>query len=131
MIDDPLTLEQLEAIKARISRTLERQKANRKRAYVRRRTELEETRAYIPTYRRLTEDEYQDVLASQEGRCALCFAHPYERDGKQLAVDHDHRTGQTRGLLCGPCNRRLGLAGDSVEQLLRDIRYLKYYGIVE
>lgn len=40
----------------------------------------------------------------QEGRCALCFKH--ERCfAKRLAVDHDHKTKQVRGLLCFYCNK--------------------------
>lgn len=39
-------------------------------------------------------------------------------------VDHDHVTDQIRGILCGACNRSLGLVKDSVEILQRMINYL-------
>jgi Recombination endonuclease VII len=48
--------------------------------------------------------DYDTLLAAQEGHCALCPATPKSR---RLHVDHDHRTGLVRGLLCHRCNRAL------------------------
>ena len=45
----------------------------------------------------ITIDEYDLLLASQSGGCAICGG---RSGGKNLAVDHDHSTGQVRGLLC-------------------------------
>lgn len=50
----------------------------------------------------ITEDEYDGLLRSQGGVCALCRSLP---KGKHLAVDHDHTTGKVRGLLCAVCNK--------------------------
>lgn len=50
-------------------------------------------------------EQYEAMLADQNGHCALCPAVPKTR---RLDVDHDHRTGAVRGLLCHWCNRRLG-----------------------
>lgn len=56
--------------------------------------------------------DYDRMLASQEGRCAICRARP---KSKRLAVDHDHKTGAVRGLLCSRCNHDLmGSAWDSM-----------------
>lgn len=52
----------------------------------------------------VTELEYAALLALQGGHCALCPNTPKTR---RLAVDHDHRTGRVRGLLCFRCNHFL------------------------
>lgn len=51
----------------------------------------------------ITNGEYERILDSQGGVCAIC-----KRTGrKRLAVDHDHRSGMVRGLLCWRCNKHL------------------------
>ena len=52
----------------------------------------------------ITVEQYDQMMAEQENRCAMCH-----QEAKQLVVDHCHRTGEVRALLCGPCNRRLGV----------------------
>lgn len=55
--------------------------------------------------------EYAQLLALQGGKCAICRSRPRS---KRLAVDHDHKTGAVRGLLCSRCNHDLmGSAWDS------------------
>ena len=64
----------------------------------------------------LTVAEYKEALARQRGACAVCA-----RTGRTLHIDHDHATAHTRALLCGNCNRALGLLHDSpdlIEKLL-------------
>ena len=53
----------------------------------------------------LTQERYAELLEQQAGACAVCWVVP---DGL-LHVDHNHETGEVRGLLCGKCNRALGL----------------------
>jgi hypothetical protein len=50
------------------------------------------------------DDEYTALLESQGGGCAICGNPPKTR---RLSVDHDHKTGAVRGLLCFRCNRAL------------------------
>jgi hypothetical protein len=53
-------------------------------------------------------EDYESLFAAQRGRCAICRG---EVDG-YLHVDHDHATGQVRGLLCNKCNMAIGLLQD-------------------
>lgn len=50
----------------------------------------------------VSDDQYERLLAAQGGHCALCPSTPKTR---RLHVDHEHRTGRVRGLLCHRCNR--------------------------
>lgn len=52
----------------------------------------------------LTEDQYDALLLNQKGCCGVC-RRSAESFPRRLAVDHDHKTGQIRGLLCTHCNR--------------------------
>lgn len=77
----------------------------------------------------ITLEEYEALLAAQDGVCAVCGNGDREvhyRSGKQrmLAVDHDHVTGRVRGLLCNNCNRALGLLKDDLQILRKMIDYL-------
>lgn len=61
--------------------------------------------AYLRRTYGITEAEYQRVLDAQHGACAICLARPAA--GRNLHVDHDHRSGIVRGLLCVRCNHEL------------------------
>lgn len=52
----------------------------------------------------LTPEQYDAMLAAQGGHCAICPATEPGGAGKMFHVDHDHRTGRVRGLLCHACN---------------------------
>lgn len=71
--------------------------------------------------------EFDELLASQGGTCAntACGKPHVEERGKRLHVDHDHRTGAVRGLLCNNCNRGIGLLGDDPDRLIGAARYLR------
>ena len=66
-------------------------------------------------------EEYESLLESQDNVCKICKT---EKIGKHLAVDHDHKTGKIRGILCENCNRGLGMFKDSPELLQNAIQYL-------
>jgi hypothetical protein len=72
----------------------------------------------------LTIERYEELEASQDGRCAICarLPHGYQR----LVVDHDHDTGVIRGLLCVSCNVALG-SFSSKERLTSALSYLHEY----
>lgn len=54
-------------------------------------------------------DDYESLVKQQNGLCAICKRSllPGGRI-RRLSIDHDHRTGAVRGLLCTPCNTNLG-----------------------
>lgn len=77
---------------------------------------------YIQETYGLTGEQYEALLRFQGGKCFICQKAPR---AKRLAVDHDHTTGNVRGLLCRRCNHRLlGSAHDGTEILERAIEYL-------
>jgi hypothetical protein len=69
----------------------------------------------------VTTEQYETMLAAQGGGCAICGNPPKTR---RLDVDHDHRTGQVRGLLCHKHNRGLAYFNDDADMLLRAADYL-------
>lgn len=54
----------------------------------------------------ITPEQYDELFEKQGGKCALC-SKTGEEQGRALAVDHDHTTGEIRGLLCNYCNHRV------------------------
>ena len=72
----------------------------------------------------LSVKEYDELYAEAEGKCQCCGIKEKELN-KRLAVDHCHSSGKVRGLLCGKCNRGLGLFYDNQELLQQAIQYLK------
>lgn len=74
----------------------------------------------------LDADDYEMILACQDYRCAICGGRPRKY---ALAVDHDHTTGEIRGLLCSRCNHKLlGAANDDPARLRAAADYLEAYG---
>lgn len=72
----------------------------------------------------ITLEQYNQMFEAQNGVCAIC-GQPEILFNKSLAVDHDHKTGKIRALLCGNCNHALGKFKDSQEILQSAINYLK------
>lgn len=69
----------------------------------------------------LTQSTYAQMLLKQSNGCALCNRQPGKRP---LHVDHDHKTGKIRGLLCHQCNWYLGTIEADPTILARITRYL-------
>lgn len=51
---------------------------------------------------------YYKLLKIQDSKCFICKAVLGSKKHKNLSIDHDHKTGKVRGLLCTSCNRQLG-----------------------
>jgi len=76
----------------------------------------------------LSFDDYMQMFNDQSGACAICHQpETHRRQGKlkALAVDHDHKTGAIRGLLCSDCNTGIGKLKDSPSVLRSAIQYLE------
>lgn len=83
-------------------------------------------RAHVLRYRYgMTVEQEQALLAAQGNVCAVC-RQPFQSEprSRRLAVDHDHDTGEVRGLLHVTCNSGLGMLRHSPEVLARAIEYL-------
>lgn len=72
----------------------------------------------------ITEDDYNNMLKSQNYCCAICGTDTPTGKWKVFAVDHDHTTGKVRSLLCNECNRGIGLLKDSPDLLMKAATYL-------
>jgi hypothetical protein len=66
--------------------------------------------------------QYQQIWYAQNGVCAVCRRATGRT--RRLSVDHDHKTGLVRGLLCRPCNDVLGHLRDDLEAVARLRLYL-------
>lgn len=71
-------------------------------------------------------EEYQSLLTSQAGRCAVCGT-----ADERLVIDHHHGTGRVRGLLCGGCNIGIGSLGDSATRLALAAQYVARHALPE
>ena len=76
----------------------------------------------------ITYDDYERMFTEQQGCCAICkSSNPkgkWAGNLRAFCVDHNHVTGEVRGLLCNLCNQGLGNFFDNVENLERAIVYL-------
>lgn len=77
----------------------------------------------------ITLEDYDLMLESQNGMCAICkmsesIKHHSTGDVQPLVVDHDHKTGEVRGLLCTRCNKGIGLLMHNSQFLKNAIDYL-------
>lgn len=70
--------------------------------------------------------EYEEMVFNQNGLCAICKNPPITHN-KILKVDHNHKTGKIRGLLCDFCNFAIGNAKEDILILESAIEYLKHY----
>lgn len=72
-------------------------------------------------------DDYSRMLEEQGGCCAICGKHHSDLS-KRMAVDHNHATGEVRGLLCADCNTGIGKLNDDPAVLRRACEYLEEHG---
>jgi hypothetical protein len=75
----------------------------------------------------LTKEEFDKLILEQNNKCKICHrefeAHLSDRQVRH--IDHCHKTGKVRGILCNPCNRGLGCFKDNIKFLHSAIDYLE------
>ena len=75
----------------------------------------------------LTPEDVKSRVEKQHGVCAACGGPPI--DDRPLVVDHDHKTGEVREMLCNSCNLTLGVSREDTDRLRRLVAYLEKWQI--
>lgn len=70
----------------------------------------------------ITMQDWLDMLVRAGNACEICGD---SDETTRLCVDHNHKTGKVRGVLCAKCNKGLGNLGDTIESLQKAIDYLR------
>ncbi len=87
------------------------------------------TNRYLLRNYNVTLEWYEKEYKKQDGLCAICHKEGFLMNPKvhktRLVVDHCHKTGGVRGLLCHNCNRALGLFKDEIKTILSAATYLE------
>lgn len=86
----------------------------------------------IRCYYGISREEYNLLLEIQGGVCAICnqpetARSEYTDRPKRLGVDHNHKTGQARGLLCTRCNSAIGFFNEDTERIKQALAYLDHH----
>ena len=87
--------------------------------------EMKSRKSHLKQTYGITLAEYDTMLTEQKGLCGICGEDNVAYKKKHLCVDHCHKTGKIRGLLCDACNIALGKLRDSKQRLLNAISYLE------
>jgi len=72
----------------------------------------------------LSYEDWLEMWEAQNGKCAIC-GNDFPSQYRAAVVDHDHKTGKIRGLLCNKCNRGIGYLNDDEKILTSAIEYLR------
>lgn len=81
-------------------------------------------RRWLKSKYNMSIEEYDAMLKKQKGRCAICR----KKINGNLSVDHCHKTGKNRSLLCKACNNALGNIQDDIETAKAIVAYLRKHG---
>lgn len=79
----------------------------------------------------ISESEQEELITLCNNKCEICGIDAKFSTKQVLNIDHDHSTGDIRGMLCGKCNKGLGLLGDNLESLKKVVNYLEREVIYE
>lgn len=97
------------------------------------RTPLKRLEQHLKYKYGISHAEFLKAWDAQSGNCAICEIElpdlmVYDNRRRGYAIDHNHETGQFRGILCLKCNSLLGMASDSADVLKSAIKYLTARG---
>lgn len=127
-LDDPVAeakrVRRLEQRRASYYRNHEKQRARQneyKKTYRANGVPRTDKNWYLMDRYGITLDEYEAMEVAQNGCCASCG--DAKKPGRKLDIDHDHKTGRVRGLLCGKCNRAFGMLNDDPERVMALVAY--------
>ena len=98
-------------------------RAYHRQHYKKKATKLVHRRSKLKLNYNITIEKFNEMYEEQGGACAICL-----ETGHKLVVDHNHKTGEVRRLLCQGCNHALGRLKDNPEICFRAGRYLEIYG---
>lgn len=76
----------------------------------------------------ITAKEYDEMMVSQNHRCKICGTDKPNKHNKSFFIDHCHKGGEIRGLLCGNCNLGIGNFKDDTALMSKAIEYIKNAG---
>jgi hypothetical protein len=101
---------------------------NCRKQIARKRTKEQRKNEWLHRKYGLTLEIFNSMLVVQDGKCAICGStNPGGKLGNNFSIDHNHITGQIRGLLCQTCNQTLGLMQESSKNLRKAAEYLNYW----
>jgi hypothetical protein len=80
---------------------------------------------YLQSTYGISQEQYDLMLEQQDGKCAICHYPP--EDGSVLHIDHCHKSGKLRKLLCSYCNQALGLFRDDAERIAAAAEYIRSF----
>lgn len=101
---------------------LERQSSPKYQLYIR--------QYRLKKYYNISLDDYDLMLKDQNNKCAICLGNPKgSPSNKYFAVDHCHKTGKIRQLLCGTCNTILGSVNENIDILKSMISYIEKHNV--
>lgn len=87
---------------------------------------------FAPFLRRrygITQVDFDRMFFEQDGRCAVCDLADFPGPGNKPHVDHNHKTGKVRALVCVRCNVLLGMAQEQPERFHAALRYLEKHKV--
>ncbi|MFC3454018.1 endonuclease VII domain-containing protein [Amycolatopsis speibonae] len=73
----------------------------------------------------MTNEQFETLWQEQEGLCAICRTELQRTGMRSHNIDHCHKTGRVRGLLCRACNWGMGILGDDPDRLEAAATYLR------